>query len=114
MRTIFAVLIMLPSLYVDAEQQSPLDRLRTLMYQYEVCIYCGLSDADVSRGYHDKSKQLVEMYRLPRETYEKIRMQAWAKAYREWQNRGLGGFKNWCRTEGISSAKTLRSNRQHR
>jgi hypothetical protein len=27
-------------------------------------------------------------------------MEGWKYGLAEWQNRGLGGFKNWCKTEG--------------
>jgi hypothetical protein len=29
----------------------------------------------------------------------------WTDADLEWGNRGLGGFRNWCRTEGIAAAR---------
>jgi hypothetical protein len=36
-------------------------------------------------------------------------MDAWKMAHAEWQNRGLGGFRNWCRTEGMEAADFFRN-----
>ncbi len=36
-------------------------------------------------------------------------MQAWNEAHWEWENRGLGGFKAWCRNEAADAAQRLLS-----
>ena len=33
------------------------------------------------------------------------RIAGWVEADREWSNRGLGGYRAWCREDGVSAAK---------
>jgi hypothetical protein len=36
-------------------------------------------------------------------------MQGWKEAHLEWQNRGLGGFRGWCRTEATEAAARFKA-----
>jgi hypothetical protein len=42
---------------------------------------------------------------------QNARMEGWKYGLAEWQNRGLGGFKNWCNTEGKEIVEYFRSSK---
>jgi hypothetical protein len=42
---------------------------------------------------------------IEQETLNELRGKAWQAAHWEWQNRGLGGFRGWCRNEGRAAAE---------
>ncbi|MCB1757947.1 MAG: hypothetical protein KDJ38_20685 [Gammaproteobacteria bacterium] len=105
----FLALLLTAPVAAFAEPSDPLENLQAWMYRYELCSYCSLSDQAIHDGYRIQSQRLVEQHDISREVYEATRMRAWVAVYREWQNRGLGGFKNWCRTEGEAAAQMLRS-----
>ena len=74
------------------------------IYDFEVAIMCGLASATVQRGFHARLATLVRDAGLDRTAFEQARMRGWAAAEREWSNRGLGGFRGWCRDEGATAA----------
>ncbi len=77
-------------------------------YRLEVAGYCSLGDDAVATGFRIERDRLIARDRLDRESVERARMSAWQMAHAEWQNRGLGGFRNWCRTEGQGAARHFR------
>jgi hypothetical protein len=83
--------------------------LSRVYYDFEVAGYCGLVTHSVGQGFRREENRLVERYRLDRETINRLRGDAWQAAHAEWQNRGLGGFRNWCRTEGSAAAERFSS-----
>lgn len=74
------------------------------VYDFEVVVMCGLADAAVQRGFREHLDALVLAAGLDRQAFEQARMRGWAAAEREWSNRGLGGFRGWCRDEGAAAA----------
>lgn len=66
----------------------------------EVLNYCGLIDDEISAGFKQQRDHLIASQDLTPEYVRNARMQGWKFGLAEWQNRGLGGFKNWCQTEG--------------
>lgn len=46
---------------------------------------------------------LIARGRIDRDRVNTARGNAWTKVEREWWDRGLGGFRAWCRTEGIAA-----------
>lgn len=86
----------------DTEAYSELSRV---YYDFEVAGYCGLVTYSVGQGFRREENRLVERDSLDRETINRLRGDAWQAAHAEWQNRGLGGFRNWCRTEGSAAAE---------
>ena len=44
---------------------------------------------------------------LSREEMDALRGRAWRDAHAEWQNRGLGGFRAWCREDARHGADRL-------
>jgi len=76
-------------------------------YDAEILGYCGFGGAAAVAGHRREVSDAVADYGVPRAALEQTRMRAWADAYREWQNRGLGGFRAWCATEGARAQQRL-------
>ena len=87
----------------------PADReeIRGLLYDFEVASYCGLVTDDVGEGFRRKLTALVERYGVDRAEMDALRGRAWQDAHAEWQNRGLGGFRAWCRGDARRAADRL-------
>lgn len=83
--------------------------LSLLVYKMEVLNYCGLIDDNISKRFHYKRDQIIARESLTDEEVQKARSEGWQSGLAEWQNRGLGGFKNWCRTDGREIADYFRS-----
>ncbi|MFT5111266.1 MAG: hypothetical protein ACI8P9_000578 [Parasphingorhabdus sp.] len=81
----------------------PEDALTLSIYKMEVLSYCGLIDNRVSQGFKQERDFLITKTAADDTQIAKARSDAWQAGLAEWQNRGLGGFKNWCRTEGIEA-----------
>jgi len=78
--------------------------LSALFYDFEVASYCGLVTDAVGNGFRHEAKKLISRDAVDSETVTHLRGKAWQAAHAEWQNRGLGGFRNWCRNEGLAAA----------
>ena len=61
----------------------------------------------MGEGFRSKLGALVERDGVDREVMDGLRGRAWADAHEEWQNRGLGGFRAWCRGDARRSADRL-------
>ena len=83
------------------------DEIRRLLYDFEVASYCMLVTDDVGEGFRSKLTALVERDRIGREEMNALRGRAWQDAHAEWQNRGLGGFRAWCRGDARRAAERL-------
>ncbi len=91
----------------SAESTHSYPEISSLYYDFEVAGYCGLVTRRVGEGFQRRAAELIDEHGLDQETLNRIRGDAWQAAHKEWQNRGLGGFKNWCRTEGRAAAEGL-------
>ena len=78
----------------------PVAPLSLLVYKMEVLNYCGLIDDEISQGFKQQRDHIIASQNLTPEDVQNARMEGWKFGLAEWQNRGLGGFKNWCKTEG--------------
>ena len=74
--------------------------LSLLVYKTEVLNYCGLIDDEISEAFRRQRDHIIVSQNLTPEEVKSARMEGWKFGLAEWQNRGLGGFKNWCKTEG--------------
>ena len=81
-----------------------------LHYDLEIASYCGLVDDQVLLGFQALLLQITESEQSAKSEIEQARMQAWKEAHREWENRGLGGFRAWCKNEATQAAQRLRAN----
>ena len=74
-------------------------------YDFEVAGYCGLVSEQVGSGFARERDRLLSGRGIDEQAKQQARMQGWKEANLEWQNRGLGGFRGWCRTEGADAAR---------
>lgn len=78
----------------------PQNALEQVFYDMGVIGYCGLSTDPVSRGFHEQLKRIVEEGGANEQQVRTAQNRAITLVELEWDNRGLGGFRGWCRTEG--------------
>jgi len=84
-----------------AEQRT----LRHVVYDLAVTSYCGLLTPEVEFGYHREIAELTARAGLSEEEAKALRIAGWVDADREWSNRGLGGYRAWCESDGVKAAK---------
>jgi len=89
----------------QAESVSRGAAIKQVVYLYNVTEYCGLNTEEVYDGYRREIRDLTREGRLPESTVRWLRIHGIIAADLEYDNRGLGGFRIWCRTEGIEAAK---------
>ena len=76
------------------------NRFVYLTYRLEVTNYCSLTTQRAIDGYLQRRQDLLLQYRFNQSLIESAQGEAWKLAYREWDNRGLGGFRRWCARDG--------------
>ncbi|MEM7294664.1 MAG: hypothetical protein AAF420_14885 [Pseudomonadota bacterium] len=82
----------------------PSDPLTRIHYDLEVAGYCGLTTQAVGQGFQRQLDAMLQALMPDQETLNKARSDAWQAAHKEWNNRGLGGFRAWCKNEGAAAA----------
>ncbi len=88
-----------------AESASRGAEIKQVVYMYGVTEYCGLNTSQVYDGYRREMRHLTRQGRLPESTVHWLRMHGMLAADLEYGDRGLGGFRKWCRTEGLDAAR---------
>lgn len=83
------------------------NKLVYLIYRVEVTNYCGLTSERVLAGFHRHRHELLAEHALTAALIDSARAEAWNLAHKEWDNRGLGGFKRWCRLDAARYAGEL-------
>jgi hypothetical protein len=83
--------------------------LSDLEYMREVLMYCGISDPEAVKGFLDRKGSIMAKHEINRDEELQAGSMARQRSYAEWQNRGLGGFKGWCRKEGADYTETLKT-----
>ncbi len=83
--------------------------LSLLVYKMEVLSYCGLIDDEISKRFKQQRDHIITSQNLTSDDIQNARMEGWKFGLAEWQNRGLGGFKNWCNTEGKAIVEYFRN-----
>ncbi|KAA3631009.1 MAG: hypothetical protein DWQ08_05435 [Proteobacteria bacterium] len=91
-----------------ASDADAVEQLVRIAYLAEVASYCSLVDDAVTRGFRIERDRIVEAGNLGPAEIESARTRAWRMGHEEWQNRGLGGFRGWCRGEGTEAARFFR------
>ncbi len=79
--------------------------LKRMAYLYGVTEYCGLDSAEVHDGYRRQVRDLTRRGRLSESTVRWLRIRGMVAADLEYGDRGLGGFRSWCRTEGLDAVR---------
>jgi len=100
-----APLALLPLLALPAAAE-PRD-LAAVHYDLLLAEHCALLDPAVVAGYRAEYRDLVARDALDEAAQVKAEGRANLAFEREWSNRGLGGSRPWCRTEGVASAARL-------
>ena len=102
----------LPCLGAETISLPPPDApLSLLVYKMEVLNYCGMIDDEVSEGFKQRRDHIITSKNLSPEAVQNARMEGWKSGLAEWQNRGLGGLRNWCKTDGKEIAGYFRNSR---
>ena len=102
-----SVVVALAAAACVAAPSADREEIRRLLYDFEVASYCGLVTDAVGEGFRGKLTALVERDGVGREEMNALRGRAWQDAHDEWQNRGLGGFRAWCRGDARRAAERL-------
>jgi hypothetical protein len=108
-RKCFLVTLLWISAWRPAAADVGLDALVELEYQREVLMYCGIGDPEAVQGFLLRQDELLRQFELNEEDHREAMSRARRLAHEEWQNRGLGGFRGWCRSEGATYTDTLKS-----
>ena len=87
------------------------EALASIYYKFEVVNYCSLVTQPVLEGFNKLNSELLSQYSFTKEELNIIRGEAWAAGYKEWDNRGLGGFRRWCKNEGVDYAREFTDSR---
>ncbi len=79
--------------------------LTQIAYRYGVVEYCGLNSAEVFDGYLRETNYVRRRDGITDPVARWLRIRGLTAADLEYGDRGLGGYRNWCRTEGLDSAR---------
>lgn len=103
------LLALLPALPGAAEDERLGDRraeeLRAAIYDWSLVENCGLGVYEVYDGYRRRLSHLQVRDGVGKATLSRLRIAAWMAFDREYLDRGLGGQRHWCRTEGVEAAR---------
>lgn len=100
-----AVLLLAASAVRAEEPVSRGAAFKQIAYMYGVVEYCGLNSAEVFDGYQRESRFIRRRDALTDPTARWLRIRGLTAADLEYGDRGLGGYRNWCRTEGLEAAQ---------
>jgi hypothetical protein len=89
---------------VEPASAEPADPIESVYYRFAVVEYCDLADAAVAQGFIVERDRVVAVAGASEAEHRAGRIAGWTAADLEWSNRGLGGFRNWCATEGATAA----------
>ncbi len=87
----------------------PQSDLEQVLYEMGVIGYCGLSSDAVAKGFDRELGQIIDRRNIDRKGLQDAKNRVMTMVEWEWDNRGLGGFRGWCRTEGESAVKRFLS-----
>ena len=74
-------------------------------YAYGVAQHCGLVTQGAEAGFERLERRLAAEEGLDEEGRTNARIAAGIAFAMEYQNRGLGGSRPWCRTEGMEAVR---------
>ena len=91
--------------FIVAAGPQPENDLEQAFYDISVIGYCGLSSEPVSTGFHREVERITTRDGIDETQLRDARSRALTLVELEWANRGLGGFRAWCRTEGQAAVE---------
>jgi hypothetical protein len=104
----FALALLLLTTGDAVRAEEPVSRgaaLKQIAYMYGVIEYCGLNNDQVFDGYLRETRFLRRRDGITDPVARWLRIRGLTAADLEYGDRGLGGFRNWCRTEGLDAAR---------
>jgi len=102
-----AAMAVLVVLIADNGPEGFQQRYFQLHYDYEVAAQCGLVSGAVERAFRAKRKTGDDSGAMSRDVLRSLRLNAYVAAAREYDNRGLGGHKQWCRTDAEAGVRRI-------
>lgn len=110
-RPVKAILLTLVLVFSSSLMAGPQPRndLERAFYEMGVIGYCGLSSEPVNAGFQREVARIVKRDRIEEHGITSARNRALTLVELEWSNRGLGGFRGWCRTEGEAAVERFLS-----
>ncbi|MEX2298589.1 MAG: hypothetical protein WD715_14330 [Dongiaceae bacterium] len=93
-----------PALASEPASAEPADPLTAVYYRFSVVEYCSLADPQVATGFVLARDRILAETGAADDAHRRARIAGWTAADLEWSNRGLGGFRRWCETEGSEAA----------
>lgn len=113
--TALAVMAALPlaSIAMAAEfQKRPIGPLQEAVYGFAVAEECGLLDSAVAEGFHLERRWIVARDGITPERERADRMAALTAVGWQYGNHGLGGYRGWCRSDGMAAVHRFLSFRE--
>lgn len=104
MRLVLLAILILTTPGIWAKEEAH-PALTEIYYLREVIGYCGLSAEGLKEGFYKELTTLMNQHNLTETDKLPAQNQAYKDAHAEWDNRGLGGFKKWCQTEGFDAVE---------
>ena len=99
------VAVMVAATTAAAAGPKPQTELEQVFYDIGVIGYCGLSNDEATRGFQHQLNGLVDRDDLDAVQIRDARNHALSMVEWEWDNRGLGGFRGWCASEGQAAVE---------
>lgn len=87
----------------------PQTNLEQVLYDMGVIGYCGLSGDAVRAGFNRELERIIDHDSVDQRGLKDAQNRVLTMVEWEWDNRGLGGFRGWCKTEGESAVKRFQS-----
>ncbi len=85
----------------------PGEAYTALIYDHEVAAHCGLRTPRVRQAFHAARDRLAARSGLDAAHLKRLRLKAIVAADREYDDRGLGGYRQWCAAEGRDGVKRI-------
>jgi hypothetical protein len=71
-----------------------------IYYDAGILEYCGLINQESAGGFRLSRDAVLARDAMDEDQHRNVRISAYTAVDVEYANRGLGGYKGWCRTEG--------------
>ena len=97
-----AAVLWVPSASADI-QKRPIGALQEVVYGFAVAEYCGLLNPAVAEGFHLERQWIVARDGISPEREYADRIAAIMAADWQYGDHGLGGYRGWCRSEGMTA-----------
>jgi hypothetical protein len=118
MQRIFHILTALAALLLTGAalaaefQKRPIGSLQEAVYGFAVAEQCGLLNSAVAEGFHLEHRWIVARDGIAPERERADRKTALMAAAWQYGNHGLGGYRGWCRSDGMAAVHRFLSFRE--